>query len=325
MAVPVVFQYSVYGIGLASDTALPELELGAIAPPEEQISINVRLRNADANAGYHAAARWLLRSTLSNGDDQALCGKIEGGYLVRYPGFADFIIDDAGHELRCARIESGTSAQTLHHILLDQVLPLVLNLLGRDVLHATAVDTPAGVCAFIGSAGAGKSTLAASFAAAGYSTFCDDCLVIQRSGEILCTPGYPGVRLWHDSFAALGNHPVTLSYEANYISKCRVVSNTGQVPNSLRPLIAIYRVSRPDEEPALSTARIEPLTGRKAFMELVSAAYVLDVTEPATLFRHFRCIEQLVTQVPIARLLLPNDFAFLPAARRLILSELKEA
>ncbi|MBV8054894.1 MAG: hypothetical protein JO071_06605, partial [Deltaproteobacteria bacterium] len=124
----------------------------------------------------------------------------------------------------------------------------------------------------------------------------------------------------------LGNHPVTLSGAANYTSKCRIVSNTGQVPNSLRPLIAIYRVSRPaDEDPALSTARIEPLTGRKAFMELVSAAYVLDVTEPATLFRHFRCIEQLVAEIPIARLLLPNDFALLPAARRLILSELKEA
>lgn len=317
-----VFHYFVYGIGLSSDTAMPELELPAISPAEEQISINVRLRNADTD--YPAAACWILRSTLSNGDDWALCGKIEDGYLLRYPGFADFIVDRAGRELRCARIESGTSPQTLRHLLLDQVMPLVLNLLGRDVLHATAVDTPGGVCAFIGPARAGKSTLAASFAAAGYNTFCDDCLVVRRNGGILCIPGYPGVRLWRDSFAALGNHPVKLSDVANYTAKCRIVSNAGRFPDGPRSLIAIYRISRPaDGEPALTTARIEPLTGREAFMELVSAAYVLDATEPATLLRHFRFIEQLAAQVPIARLLLPNDFALLPAARSLILSELK--
>ncbi|MBV8361701.1 MAG: hypothetical protein JO189_27755 [Deltaproteobacteria bacterium] len=320
-----MFQYFVYGIGLSSDTALPELKPLAIALPEDQISISLRLGNADANTGYPAAARWFLRSTLSNGEEWSLCGKIEGGYLLRYPGFADFIVDRAGRELRCVRIESGTVPQTLRHLLLDQVLPLVLNLLGRDVLHATAIETPSGVCAFIGPAGAGKSTLAASFAAAGYSTFCDDCLVLRRDGGILCTPGYPGVRLWSDSFAALGHHPVKWGDVAGYTSKCRIVSNTGQFPDGLRPLIAIYRISRPaDGAPALSTARIEPLTSREAFMELVSAAYVLDVTDPGTLFRHFRCIEQLVAHVPIARLLLPNDFAFLPTARRLILNELKQ-
>ena len=321
-----MFRYLVYGVGLASDTALPELKLFAAGTAAGQISINVRLGDANADTGCLTAARWFLRSTLSNADDWALCGKIEGGYLLRYPGFADFIVDRAGRELRCVRIEPGTVPQTLRHLLLDQVLPLVLNLLGRDVLHATAVDTPSGICAFIGPAGAGKSTLAASFAAAGYSTFCDDCLVLRRNGGILCTPGYPGVRLWSDSFAALGHHPVKRSDVAGYTSKCRIVSNTRQFPDGLRPLIAIFRISRPaDGEPVLSTARIEPLTGREAFMELVSAAYVLDVIDPPTLLRHFRCIEQLVTQVPIARLLLPNDFALLPAARRLILSELKEA
>jgi len=321
-----MFQYCLYGIGLSSDTALPELELFAAATAAGQISINVRLGNTDADTGYLTAVCWFLRSTLSNGDNWALCGKIEGGYLLRYPGFADFIVDRAGRELRCARIDSGTSPQTLRHLLLDQVLPLVLNLLGRDVLHATAVDTPGGVCAFIGPAGAGKSTLAASFAAAGYSTFCDDCLVVGRNGGIICTPGYPGVRLWRDSFAALGNHLVKLSDVANYTSKCRIVSNTGQFPDDPRPLIAIYRISRPaDGEPPLSTAHVEPVTGREAFMELVSSAYVLDVTEPATLVRHFRFIEQLVAQVPIARLLLPNDFALLPTVRRLILGELDKS
>ncbi len=281
----------------------------------------MRLRAGDCH--HTGGPRWVLHSTLPNGDDWALCGKIEGGYLLRYSGFADFIVDHTGRKLRCTRIESGTSPETLRHLLLDQVLPLVLNLLGRDVLHATAVETPAGVCAFIGPTGSGKSTLAASFAAVGYTAFCDDCLVIQRDSGIVCIPGYPGLRLRSDSLTTFGDQPVKLSDVADYTSKRRIVSEAAQFPDGPRPLAAIYRISRlADVDPALTTPCVELLTGREAFMELVSSAYVLDVTEPATLFRHFRCIEQLVAEVSIARLLLPNDFALLPAARCAILRDL---
>jgi len=318
-----VFQYSVYGLSLASDTALPELDRFVATPAEATVSINVRLRVVGHSDP--GTARWFLRSTLPNGDDWALCGKIEGGYLLRFVGLADFVVDRRGRDLRCTSVEPGASPETLRHLLLDRVLPLVLNLLGLDVLHATAVLTPAGVCAFIGPAGAGKSTLAASFGTAGYAPFCDDCLVVRLNGRILCTPGYPGVRLWSDSFAALGNQPVTSSGVAEYTSKCRIVNTNEEFPTGLCPLIAIYRISRPAAgEPALRTVLIEPLTGREAFMELVSSAYVLDVTEPTTLSRHFRFIEQLVAGVTIDRLWLPNDFAFLPAARRAVLTEIGE-
>jgi hypothetical protein len=324
MAAAVKFQYSVYGVWLYSDTALPELESLANAPDSELLPIQVRFK--ESGNGDSLAAHWFLRSTGCNGDDLALCGKIEGGYLLRFPRFADFIIDRTGSELRCSRVEAGTPPQLLRHLLLDRVLPLVLNLRGHDVLHATAVDTPAGVCAFIGPAGAGKSTLAASFAGAGYRTFCDDCLVIRLNQGIFCVRGYPGLRLWNDSFAALGNQPFQAADLTGYTSKFRVVSNCAQFRQDLRPLIAIYRVSRPAaEEPSLSSPRIERLRGREAFIALVSSAFVLDVTESSTLTRHFRFIEGLVTQVPVARLLLPNDFAQLPEARRTILNELERA
>jgi hypothetical protein len=104
------------------------------------------------------------------------------------------------------------------------------------------------------------------------------------------------------------------------------VNQTVRFTGSSRPLIAIYRISRAvDRDQVLATVRIEPLTGRAAFMELVSSAFVLDVSERDTLLRHFRCIEQLVSQVPVARLVLPDDFALLPAARHAILGDLGTA
>jgi hypothetical protein len=319
-----VFQYIAYGVRLLSDTAFPELDPHTRAPQNQQISIQVRLRDTADDAPVTAG--WFSKSTSPNGRNVALWGKLEGGYLLRYPGLADFFIDHTGRQLRCAHIEPGTSPAILRHLLLDRVLPLVLNLLGHDVLHATAVETPAGVCAFIGPAGAGKSTLAASFAAAGYTTFCDDCLVIQLNGEILCAPGYPGLRLWSDSLAALDPPRVQPSNVAGCCSKFRIIIKGRQGHHGLRPLVAIYRIDRSAAgELGMSTVRIERLQGHEAFMELVSSAYVFDVTEPRTLIRHFHFVGGLVARVPAARLLLPNNLALLPAARRAILNDLRNS
>ena len=137
------FQYAVHGVQLLSDTALPELESLMVAPRDQNICIHVRL--SETTAGAPIPARWFSQSTSSNGQEVALWGKLDEGYLLRYPGWADFLIDHDGRELRCARIEQGTSLKILRHLLLDRVLPLALNLLGHNVLHATAVDTGAGV------------------------------------------------------------------------------------------------------------------------------------------------------------------------------------
>src|SRR5262249_36185278 len=160
-----------YGLELVSDMPLPELDRIVALREEAAASVSVQLQPTDH---HDLAPRLTLRSMLPDGDELALFGKVEDGFLLRYRGFADFIVAPPARKLRCVRVESGTAVQTLRHLLLDQVLPMILNLLGRDVLHATAVDTPGGVCAFIGPAGAGKSTLAASFAAMGYPIFCDD-------------------------------------------------------------------------------------------------------------------------------------------------------
>src|SRR5207253_1354162 len=106
-ATPAMFQYSIYGLGLLSDTALPELQQLADVKPD----ISVRLQ-VDCHA-EPGTARWLLNSTLPSGDYLALCGKMKDGYLLRFVGVADFLIDRLGRELRCTRIEPGTSPQTL--------------------------------------------------------------------------------------------------------------------------------------------------------------------------------------------------------------------
>ncbi|MCP4204741.1 MAG: hypothetical protein GY769_22770 [bacterium] len=59
------------------------------------------------------------------------------------------------------------------------VLPLVLQTRGWQVLHASAVSTPEGVVGFCGRSGAGKSTVARTWATEKHALWADDRLVLR--------------------------------------------------------------------------------------------------------------------------------------------------
>lgn len=62
------------------------------------------------------------------------------------------------------------------------ILPLVLQMCGTEVLHASAVTTGGGVLAICGVSGAGKSTLAYSLSRRGYGVFADDAVALRIDG-----------------------------------------------------------------------------------------------------------------------------------------------
>ena len=316
-----MLRYSVSGAEIASDLAFPELSCSnGFRPVDVIFRLNAH-RIAPKNPD------WFLNSTTPAGGPWASCGKVDGGYVLRYAGLAEFVIErKPTTTIYCGRIEPGVDVATLRHLVLDQALPLVLNLIGRDVLHATAVLTDeGGVCAFVGPAGSGKSTLAASFCTSGGRPFCDDTLVIELAETAMAAPGYAGVRLWDDALEAVVGDDGRCSSApvAQYTSKRRHFDSRQAPLLDAYPLTAIYRVARDEARDfPVAAARIEPLCGRDAFMEIVSSAFVMDVTDAATLARHFRFVERLIEMVPVRRLRLPNGFARLPDVRAAVLSDL---
>jgi hypothetical protein len=342
------FCYRVYGLTLISDIRFPELiasPQGATAPV-----VRVRLRSETRVA---EPLRWFDSSTLANGEPWLSCAKVNGGYFFRYHNFADFLVDRTGCEIVLAQRRSGISLFTLRHLILDQTLPLVLNLLGRDAIHATAVITPHGACAFIGPAGSGKSTLAASFLVAGYPVMGDDCVVLQqRDARVFATPAYPGLRLWNDAFEAVARDSERPIAVAEYTSKARLLGPRAlrNFPEEPQPLAGIYRLVREPApslgneagcvpsgpSPALSRekdgmrvsardgSRIEHLPPREAFFELLASAFPLDKTDHAMLRRQFRFFERVLARVPVKKLVLSDDFSALPAARDVVLADLRD-
>ncbi|WP_447972602.1 hypothetical protein [Nitrospira sp. Kam-Ns4a] len=265
--------------------------------------------------------------TLPSGKPWLSTARVPAGYLLRFHGWADFTVDPAGRSIVC-HPGADVPAETLRHLLLDQVLPLVLTLHKRQTLHATAVLTSRGACAFLGAAGVGKSTLAASFLTAGYPVLSDDCLVLDESqGRFLALPAYPGLRLWDDSLEAVCGGREDSSSVAHYSSKRRLVLGvpSSAFPAEPQPLAGLYVLVRPDKASGHTTAapRIERLRGREAFMDLLSSSYRLAVSDRAALAWEFDFLDRLAAAVPVSRLHLPDCFSALPEAREAVLADLR--
>jgi hypothetical protein len=104
--------------------------------------------------------------------------RADGGYLLRFPQLADFLVSADACTVTCIPVPEVPEG-TARHLYLNQVLPLVLSKLGKLVFHASAVEIGSHAVAFVGESGRGKSTLAASFAVSGCRFLTDDGLVVE--------------------------------------------------------------------------------------------------------------------------------------------------
>ena len=106
----------------------------------------------DSSESYH----WLNHWYSPDGTIWLAFAKVEAGYLLRFPELADFIVSTDARSV-CCYPRADIPLETIRHLLLNQVIPLVLSQLGGIVLHAAACAMPQGAIAFMGSTGAGKS------------------------------------------------------------------------------------------------------------------------------------------------------------------------
>jgi len=319
-----MFRYRVYGLTIESDTRFPELS--KLEKPADVMVTDVRVRLRAPGTPLPHFSEVLKTTTKPDGTPWLTSARIGDGYLLQFFGMADFTIDGAGGELTCWNVEPGVSADTVRHLVLDQVLPMVLNRRGREALHATAIVTPKGACAFSGPAGSGKSTLAASFFLAGFGALGDDCLpLVEQNGSIRILPGYPGMRLGHDALEALSAGSGSTTPVSDFTSKRRALESptAKNFPREPVLLSRIYRVVRSkDGEPQISGPLIEPIEQREAFIELLSSSFLLDFTDSEMLARHFQLMEKVAATVPLRRLKVPNDLTALGAVREAVLADL---
>jgi hypothetical protein len=252
--------------------------------------------------------------------------KMDGGYLLRFNDLGDFFLSNEGKEIVCKPTPK-TPPQTIQHLLLDQVIPLAINLSGGEALHASAVRTAQGLIAFSGHTGSGKSTAAGFFLKEGDSLLTDDCLrLIERNRNIYGIPAYPGLRLWGDSLDWLFRNDKTHKPVAHYTVKQRlcIERRHGAYCSKTQPLRRVYVIGHPSDSKVKTDVLIEHLSLQESLMVLLRSAFRLDVEDRLMLMRQFRFLERVVSKVPIQRLIFPRDFNMLPAVREAIVDDLKD-
>lgn len=252
------------------------------------------------------------------GDDTvwATFHRIPDGYLVRFPGLADFEIAADGRGAAC-RPCPGLTCATREHLFLNQVRPLMLARQGRLVFHASAVAAGPGALAFAAASGRGKSTLAAALARAGAPYLTDDGLALTRRGDAhLAHPGHPSIRLWDDSRAALLGGEVTAAPPVSYTSKVRLLSAAGLAhAGEPHPIAAAFFLGDGTAE----AVTLRPLAGAEAVAAWVAHAFILDPEDGAALDAHFREVAILAERVPCYHLDYPRCYAELAQVRATVL------
>lgn len=312
-------RYRVYGLQIGSSIAFPEL--AAVSVPGDGFSPDVEFEAA-GKFSPQDSGEVVLTMEQPDGERWLTCTRTHASYRFHFPGLADFMIDRKGRHVTFTA-QPKIAAETIRHLFLDHVIPPLLNLRGRDALHASAVQTPRGVCAFIGSSGRGKSTLAAAFHSVGYQVISDDCLLLKDDPDALrVEPAYPGLRLWQDGCEVFFGAAESTLPVSHYSAKRRVSIPEAEPIGGLS-LLRIYSLVGYEEGTSLSDPAIEPLSMREAFMLLVESAFRLDLTDHLMITRQMRLLERIAKAIPMRRLRIPEDLEGLPAARELVLDDLK--
>jgi hypothetical protein len=241
------------------------------------------------------------------------------GYLLRFLGRADFIVDVEHRTVTCSAVPV-IAAPAIEDLYLNQVAPVLAGHAGELVIHASANVFDGAAAGFAADTGRGKSTLAASLARSGFPCLSDDGLLLRRSdGRYLAFPNRASFRLWSDSAQVVspGQHEGPEAETKTHISGSAALPFQDQP----MPLRVLY-VLGPGEAAAV---RISRMTSTDALAALINHSFFLDAEDRARMARHFEAVAQLAETVPVFALDYPRDYDALPGVTRAIRQHVAEA
>lgn len=307
--------YQIFDRTIACNFPLASLSELSRAPTDISIEL------CDDKAEF-AGFSWFHEWKAPDSPPVILGGKKGETYLLRFPGVADYCIHPATGLVRAFR-RSGTSIETLAHLLTGQVIPRLICHQGHVVLHASAVqlDNDRSV-AFLGESGKGKSTLVSSYLRTGEKLLTDDCLLLKRSGQgLVCIPAFPSLRLWPDSLEAIfpgSKEFVPLRYYGNKAKHMGL--NGTRVQTEPVALSALYILGGFDDgAPEDDSIRIEPMGGAGAMQAMIRSAFMLDTVSAESLTQNFAAMtEVLNSDVPCFTLNYARRFELLPKVRKAV-------
>jgi hypothetical protein len=222
-------------------------------------------------------------------------------YCMHLPGLASFRFSSRGDEIACA-VNNATNEELVVDAYRRRVLPMALQVSGREVLHASAFRSAAGVIALCADSETGKSTIAFAFNIRGYALWADDLVAFEisvRGSRALSLPFNMRLR---PSAAAL--------FDRDSPEFALSDSDDDLTPGTdTAPLVAICVLRR--DGTGAARVCVRPLSSGEAFAAVLSHAWSFALQDGERKRRMINNYLELVARVPIF------DIAFQPGLENL--------
>jgi hypothetical protein len=318
-------RHSIYGLSIRSNLPLSGVpESSSVEEPDVDVILGRLPRQVTGTEAHTCVFPRPCAGT--DVDRPALIARrfIEtGDFLLTYEDGAEFVIDRLGTRV-CAGWPETLTVEDVSTYLLGPILGFILRLRGVTCLHASAVEVDGRGIAILGPPGAGKSTLAAGFANAGFAVLSDDVApVVNRRGEFAMQPGYPRLRLWPDSVQALYGTVdllprITPTWDKRHLD---LTDRRYRFLDRPAPLSAIYVL----DERTDGTPVIQAMRPRDAILALVANTYANYLLDPEMRAQEFEELEALATNVPVRRVRPTSDVSLTPELCHAIVRDLSQA
>jgi hypothetical protein len=320
------FTYSVFGLTLHSNRQIPEVPLTKqpSAGPAVAIHLNVSPLADRVIPSDPEILTYVSPSSNEAGIPALRIWKVGSGDFSRlaYSDGTQFWLDREGTEV-WGTWPSDVTIEDAATYLLGPVLGRVLRLRGVTCLHASAVAFGEQAVAFVGPAGAGKSTTAAGLALRGHAILSDDVVALaERDRSFYVHSAYPYLCLWPESVESIYGSPDALpQFSPNYEKRCLSLGKQElRFEERPLPLAAIYILGERRGDPA---PIIEDIPPQQIFLSLVANTFGTNVVDGSMRAKEFETLGRLVPRVTIRRLCAHQDLNRLPELCQRICDDLR--
>jgi len=241
----------------------------------------------------------------------------EGGYLLRFPDQADFLLEPGPASERfevTAWPVLGCPDRVVANLYRNAIAPMIGNHTGGLFLHGSAVAVRDGTCrlggaiCFLGLSRSGKTTLAGAFAKRGHPFLTEDVIDLRlRDNHYWLQPKASKLRLFCDSARHLFGTETRFADEDE-----KQDVNPGATLPFASKAVPLRRIHILGEDRRAELA-LEPLSPSAALAKVLPHAFILDVEDQQRLRAHFARLADLTDIVPSRTLDYPRDYAELPA------------
>jgi hypothetical protein len=226
---------------------------------------------------------------------------------MHFPGFATYRFSATRSEVTAFPMRPGRT-DVVCDVYQRSVLPMVMQVQGHEVLHASAVLHGGELVAFCGRSGAGKSTIAYGLSRRGYRQWADDTVALRRVDGRVRTIALPfGVRL----------RPGPARY-FGLPSKRELPLPVLQRPSRRRassmPLSTLFVLEQVDRASAECEAvAVRPLAASEFFTAVLPHAYCFSLHSLARKRRMIRQYLDFGSRMRTFRIRFAGELARLPA------------